>query len=233
MRDRVGWFTVCWYSMHFVVWTTVVLALDLGVGLMTWDQVRSGGYAEAQGTVTRCELQGNGKSRELVIEYEYEVDGRQLRNDCYQYGYDFPGGSDREDVCERMPAGSRVTVYYDPANPADSVLIKGLTGFDLLRLLFLMPFNILVADMWLYAVRILVEKDNRYYLWNTIERRVPIRELSRTARFSIVLLLTSLGLLLVTTLVFGKEPPLVFMAVVWGVLAGVGILAVTTLWRDG
>ena len=45
------------------------------------------------------------------------------------------------DFIELHPAGKKVTVYYDPANPEEAVLLNGVDGGPLFMAMFLMPFN--------------------------------------------------------------------------------------------
>ena len=61
------------------------------------------------------------------VVYRYEVGGRVYQNSriavAVEYGvHSFQA---QERLAARFPAGSQVTVYYDPQNPADAALVKG------------------------------------------------------------------------------------------------------------
>ena len=67
-----------------------------------------------------------------VITYRYEVAGRKFQSQRL----DFAGrgvGGEAADVLAHYEPGMRVDVYYDPANPARSVLIPGLALGNVIR----------------------------------------------------------------------------------------------------
>lgn len=59
-----------------------------------------------------------------VVEYEFSVDGRKIRGDRIGIGED-SGGANTESTLRRYTVGAAVTVYYDPANPKNCVLERG------------------------------------------------------------------------------------------------------------
>lgn len=60
------------------------------------------------------------------VVYEYEVGGQDYRNNRINFGIYGPTSvrSWVEEAAAQYPVGKRVNVYYDPKNPADSVLEK-------------------------------------------------------------------------------------------------------------
>jgi len=58
------------------------------------------------------------------VEYEFSVGGRKVRGNRIGIGGD-SGGADTEATLRRYTAGAAVTVYYDPANPKNCVLERG------------------------------------------------------------------------------------------------------------
>ncbi len=64
---------------------------------------------------------------EPVIDYRYSVGGRSYRASTYQL---YPGYVDSYAEAERIvagfPPGSPVTVYYNPANPAEAYLARSM-----------------------------------------------------------------------------------------------------------
>ncbi len=95
---------------------------------------RSGSWSSVEGTVVSSKLtsqsSGTGKSRgttyKAEVKYHYQVDGAAYENDVLRIGQISMGWKSeaREDVRQHPPGPE--TVYYDPAEPADSVLEPGL-----------------------------------------------------------------------------------------------------------
>ena len=59
-----------------------------------------------------------------AVEYEFSVGGRKVRGDRIGIGED-SGGANTEATLRRYTVGAAVTVYYDPANPKNCVLERG------------------------------------------------------------------------------------------------------------
>jgi len=59
-----------------------------------------------------------------AVEYEFAVGGRKVRGNRIGIGGD-SGGADTEATLRRYTVGAAVTVYYDPANPKNCVLERG------------------------------------------------------------------------------------------------------------
>jgi len=84
--------------------------------------------------------------------YSYSVKGMGYMG--RQYRYDERNGAfDFRAITNAFPRGSRKMVYYNPANPADSVLSPGLMGCDLLLALFAIPLNIVTFAVWVAVMR--------------------------------------------------------------------------------
>jgi hypothetical protein len=83
---------------------------------------RSVEYAAADGRIVEFRIVRRGKSDELIIAYEYEALGVRYRNNIVGYGvgdpYSYRGPYERGDI---------VPVYFDPADPATSVLSTGVS----------------------------------------------------------------------------------------------------------
>jgi len=92
----------------------------------------------------------SGPTYSPLIKYRYSVNGTDYTSKRYTYGA--ASTSDRgyaAGVVARYPKGKRITVYYDPAHPAESVLSVEVPGFYHLMILFLQPF--VVAGLGLIA----------------------------------------------------------------------------------
>ena len=59
-----------------------------------------------------------------AVEYEFSVGGRKVRGNRIGIGED-SGGANTEATLRRYTVGAAVTVYYDPANPKNCVLERG------------------------------------------------------------------------------------------------------------
>lgn len=66
--------------------------------------------------------------------YKYSVDGLQFTAHRYRYGGSPTDSQSANQIVAAHPAGSTVQVYYDPANPAETVLSPGVMARDVGRL---------------------------------------------------------------------------------------------------
>jgi hypothetical protein len=135
------------------IWTGVLVAGD-GVVLETSArQLRAGGFATTLGEITRSELGRSAvRHRGVDIGYSYSVNGTGYLGSQYRYD-ERNGAFDYKAITNEFQRGSKKTIYYNPANPADSVLSPGLNGRDLLQALFAIPFNILTFAVWVTVIR--------------------------------------------------------------------------------
>jgi hypothetical protein len=60
------------------------------------------------------------------IRYQYQVGGRSYKSNQISYlTNDYSGWKRANDLVKQYPKGRKVTVYYDPAKPSESVLKRG------------------------------------------------------------------------------------------------------------
>jgi hypothetical protein len=94
---------------------------------------RAAGWSTAVGRIVksgtaaqRRRSAGEGTTVKTVpaVEYEFSVGGRKVRGNRIGIGED-SGGADTEATLRRYTVGAAVTVYYDPANPKNCVLERG------------------------------------------------------------------------------------------------------------
>lgn len=143
-------------TLFFLVWAGFVLVADAAVAYGVRTAVRSADWTPTDGVVSRSELRhGRKGSVSLDLAYTYTVDGQRLTGREYQPGpHLLPSGKWRA-VHAALPVGSRVTVHYNPADPAEAVLVPGLRPDVLLVLLALTPFNVIAVGLgwtWWAAV---------------------------------------------------------------------------------
>ncbi|NWF69370.1 MAG: DUF3592 domain-containing protein [Chloroflexi bacterium] len=87
----------------------------------------SRGWPSVVGTVLASQIEmrrsGNtGRTPHPVVIYSYAVDGKQYTGNRISFGGSLGGSMIAYRKIEQYPAGSSVSVYYNPANPADAVL---------------------------------------------------------------------------------------------------------------
>jgi hypothetical protein len=102
----------------------------LGYGLYLRSKLRScQRWPQATGTVTKSGLDSDDGYRANVI-YEYTVNGVGYSSGRIQFGSQttYIRKSSAEAAISHYPAGSHLTVYYDPENPAEAVLERTSPG---------------------------------------------------------------------------------------------------------
>jgi hypothetical protein len=100
-------------------------------------------WPQTNGKILRSELKSKGALQtnyEARIEYEYRVG-----NKAYQSGQVRARGNNGKQhevgpLVEMLPVGKEVPVFYNPANPADALLVVGVDGMDQLITIAPVPF---------------------------------------------------------------------------------------------
>jgi hypothetical protein len=116
-------------------------------------QYLSTNYLPARGEIMRSELeQGALGQRGIDFGYKYTVHGtdyfgRRYRYDERHVAFDYRA------VANAFASGTIQRVFYNPANPADSLLSPGLVGCDLLLVLFGIPLNVVTFAVWMALIR--------------------------------------------------------------------------------
>ena len=90
----------------------------------------------APGTITKLALEGLGpkiigasglyeyKRYIVSLLYTYQVDGASYTGDQFFFGSDITVTQDVEKICAQFKQGDDVSVYYNTADPAESVLLR-------------------------------------------------------------------------------------------------------------
>ena len=144
-------------TLFVLVWGSVTLVADWSAVAGFVRAVRSGGWATADGVVTRCELVRQGRGSRLELAYTFTAGGREYTGHDYQADPATRATGDRAMMLATFPAGTPVTVSYDPDNPADAVLDPGTKPAELAALFPILTFNLLTAGAvvawWRVVVR--------------------------------------------------------------------------------
>ena len=108
-----------------------VLFVALGVALLCLQQQnlanakRSMNWSSTQGVVLNTDYKrtsvGRRTSNAPYVTYRYQVGSRTFQSDVFSFG-DQPVS---DAVFEQYPTGRMVTVYFDPRNPHEATLVKG------------------------------------------------------------------------------------------------------------
>src|SRR5262249_7476248 len=135
------------------------------------------------------------------------------------------------------PAGSPVTIFYDPQEPDRAVLLPGLGGEELFSALVILPFNVVMLGMWGLALGFLARGGRTPYRLlyglriseSEAEVRVRLPSLSPGAAGLLTLLAGPIVLVFVVVLCAGLPPPLGMMIVCWAILLGSAALIYRTV----
>lgn len=217
-----------------IVWTAFVGVFDGFILTALYRQIRATGYAQTTGTVTHSELtrnsDGDGTTYGVRIEYTYTVNGSVLTGDRFRYnaGSSSDSGWARAAVREH-PVGATIPVFFNPHNPADSVLKPGTNGADLFLLLFLTPFNMVSLGFIAGGVYALNRKFRPGIAggvkWTDDGRFIRVR-LPRYSPMFACLAIIGLGSFISIFIVgfsSGFHPSLLMIGSVWAVLLATGV----------
>jgi hypothetical protein len=130
--------------------SVLVLALDLGLGVGALKQLSTYRYVPCEARIVSSEVvSGTEDTYGVAVDYTYLVDGRLFHGTHYAADDRVMSWGDwASRVVERLPPGTQTVAYHAPDVPERAVLRRGLSGGDLVLLLFLVPFNLLAAGIW-------------------------------------------------------------------------------------
>ncbi len=129
--------------MHWIaiLIPSLIVAGGLGLFAWAWTAYRDGrlslGWPSVSGQVTSSSVtlettQADSDSRlestyYPSVSYDYRVDGQALKGSRVGVGgaKGFSRKEDAEAAARPYPVGSKVDVYYNPANPEYAVLVRG------------------------------------------------------------------------------------------------------------
>ena len=139
---------------------TILIALGITIAIRGFWTARSAhaarGWPRTTGVVTSCrrkecrDAEGRRTFKE-VISYRFDVDGDEVigRRACFGDCWATNVGFFVQRVMSRYPAGSEVSVRYNPANPRDAVLEPGMNPLLVQNILI----GVLLVALGVVAIR--------------------------------------------------------------------------------
>ena len=143
-------------TIFALIWSGMVLSFDGFMGHGFYKQLESAHYPSATATITHSEVKSHptskgGTSYNAVIEYTFTVGDQKFAGDRIRYGLHSSSYASASQSVGAYPVGSTGPVFYNPANPAESLLSPGVTGEDFMGPLFLTPFNMVMFGLWIWV----------------------------------------------------------------------------------
>lgn len=146
--------TTAFLLFFALFWSGITLGFDGYMAYNSWQQFQTLHYPCVEGKVTASEIKSHrgskgGTTYSAEINYVYTVGTQKFFAQRLRYiQFSSSSYSDAFGMVSEHPAGSAVTVYYDPAQPQEAVLYPGIDGVDFIPALFLTPFNMMMFGLW-------------------------------------------------------------------------------------
>ena len=123
-----------------------------------------------------------------------------------------------------MPKGAKIDVYFNPGDPGESVLVRGLEGSDLFIWMFLTPFNLVLAAGIREIVRNFRRQDPEPEEVSILDEgdrlRIELPRLAPITAAGLTLLSLTFGGVFVIGFTTGFHPSFWTMVIVWNLLLG-------------
>jgi hypothetical protein len=146
-----------------MIWGVVLLLIGVGFSSYGYylliDGKATEDWSAATGQVTQCEVETKTTYRRkrtqheylLHLSYQYVVDGQTYTSSRYSHSGGYRSSSERacRDEAAKYPVGSSVEVFFNPANPSDAILVRGVTDGD--YALFVVGLVLIVVGLPLCA----------------------------------------------------------------------------------
>ncbi len=130
------------YAYYLLYWIGPVLFFAFGFGAMAagcwnaWKMISTLFWPSTRGKVIHSSVQSSGRFYSPDIRYEFKVGGKSYASSNFDASQLETGDElEPEKIVRRYKEGTKITVYYNPRNPADCVLKTGI-GWPLLIMLF-------------------------------------------------------------------------------------------------
>ena len=130
--------------------TVLLIVLDCLAGRALMQQADTRDFISTPGTIisTRmADFYEKSRNPDPGMSYTYSVAGHKYlsHHDTFLW---LPGDH-TDDVLHDLPAGCMIEVFYNPLNPRQAVLVRGLEKADRVYATLLFLLNLLVLGYWL------------------------------------------------------------------------------------
>ena len=135
----IGWlFTIIWCGASLIATVFIGGALVADLGTSEWTPV-DGVVTDSGVDVSHSTDSEGGDSTTycLWVEYEYVFENRSYNGDMVSYSKDNSCSSSDSNADQDYPPGENITVYVNPENPDEAVLLSGWAGVDWFILVFI------------------------------------------------------------------------------------------------
>lgn len=229
-------------AVALIAFCTVFVALFWVAGLTHLPkQIASRAWPTTTGVVTASEVRYVRAARghttaSADIEFRYEVSGVQrLRRRPSLNVSNTNDFALARSVVEAHPAGSAVTVYYNPANPDEAVLLPGLQPDDWYTVLLFSIFASMPVVGWplIFVGSLIARRRDR--IANFLVKVEGLASIARPLPFDSVIgavFIPSVfggGLWAVLTLIY-RRPDGRDVAVIWATALSLGVLLGLLVW---
>jgi hypothetical protein len=225
-------------SFFLLLWSAITLAFDVKLLTGVIGQLQALRYPSVGGSVLSSDVHSSKGDDTMTyraeIHYAYTAEGRRYTSRQYRYGQMSSSDNHADKVQAAHPAGSEVMVYYNPNNPADAVLVRGLEGIDLFFALFMMPFNLIMLTGWVMMAGAIRNRAQRPVAGGipVIEAgnliRVRVQNQSPLATTALVAGVIAFISIFIVGFTFGFHPPLFVACIPWIII----LVASVKTWRN-
>ena len=144
-----------WIMVVYLILASVGIGLGIGGYLLAFvlgsPLLKEGKASEAWPSTTGVVIESKLSSRRVtgggknagshtryfpVVKYTYEVDGIEFTGDRLRVGGQEGDEAEMRSILDQYPVGSKVTVFYSPDAPQQSVLRTGVFGGTYVALVF-------------------------------------------------------------------------------------------------
>lgn len=173
-----------------------------------------------------------GRSKNVIVSYRYTVAGTEYTSDRVAFSSSAisllaPA------VASGYAAGRTVDVYYNPADPSQSVLVRGLVQSDLSNASFMIVFLAAPFPAWAFVLAAIVRKGPGYVASVRVLKGPPVRIRNYTVDPILAASLVLTGLLAVSVVainVLASTLSFKLLLQVWSCIALIAALAGISRW---
>jgi hypothetical protein len=226
--------TVVFMAVWVLGWTAGTLVFDGFVLVNAWRQLRAKGFSIVRGTITDSRVTEDtdsegGRTYGVEVQYVYTVEEQPYTGDRLRYGETSSNDRYAHTTVADLPIDKAVDVYYDPADPAESLLRPGLEGSDLFMGLFLTPFNVVMLGVWGFGLRSWLARDRAAEAGLPAAHRAKVTLFGPWFAAAVAAGGVSFASIFVVGFSSGFHPPLWLAGGAWVVVLGAAGLAF--FWR--